>query len=323
MTAETDRFGADYYDRRFKAGYMQDWPPEKVRRVQRFVEGLGLPSSGTALDFGCGAGLFTSALVAALPGWKVTGVDITPSALDAARRREPRAEYQLLDRGLTPAAFDLIFTHHVLEHVPDIAATAGDLAAAAKPAATMVHILPCGNAGSLEHRVCTWRRDGFIPDADGSFFFEEEGHLRRLTTDQLVGLWAAYGFRSRLVAFSNHRYGAIHWLTDQNLSDVLRFADPSAGIDRAASRRLWFLRARLATVWAMRRPLKILKYKRAAGISGARDVVVAGAALVLFPVGWLADRISSGLANREWRKGQDRPGSEMYVVLERSSATRG
>lgn len=323
MSADTDQFGADYYDRRFKAGYMQDWPPEKVRRVREFVEGLGLPSSGSALDFGCGAGLFTSALVAALPGWKVTGVDITASALEAARRRESRAEYQLLERGLPAASFDLIFTHHVLEHVPDIAATAKDLATAAKPTATMVHILPCGNAGSLEHQVCTWRRDGFIPNADGSFFFEEEGHLRRLTTDQLVGLWQPYGFRPRVVVFSNHRYGAIHWLTDQNLSDVLKFADPSAGIDRAASRRLRFLRARLAAVWAMRRPLKILKYKRAAGISGARDVVVTGAALVLSPVGWLADRVSRGLARREWRTGQDKPGSEMYVVLERTSATRG
>ena len=112
-------------------------------------------------------------------------------------------------------------------------------------------------------------------------------------------------------------------MTDQNLSDVLKFADPSAGIDRAASRRLRFLRARLAAVWAMRRPLKILKYKRAAGISGARDVVVTGAALVLSPVGWLADRVSRGLARREWRTGQDKPGSEMYVVLERTSATRG
>ena len=45
MSADTDQFGADYYDRRFKAGYMQDWPPEKVRRVREFVEGLGIPSS--------------------------------------------------------------------------------------------------------------------------------------------------------------------------------------------------------------------------------------------------------------------------------------
>ena len=84
MSSDVERFGADYYDRRFKAGYMQDWPPEKVRRVRRFVENLRLPATGRALDFGCGAGLFTSALVDALPGWSITGVDITATALDAA-----------------------------------------------------------------------------------------------------------------------------------------------------------------------------------------------------------------------------------------------
>lgn len=317
MSLDAERFGTDYYDRRFKAGYMQDWPPEKVRRVRTFIENLRLPQTGHALDFGCGAGLFTTALVEALPGWKVTGVDITASALDAAKQREPRATYELLDRGLPPEAFDLVFTHHVLEHVPDISSTARDLASTAKPRSTMLHVLPCGDPGSLEHTVCSWRRDGFVPDSDGSFFFEEEGHLRRLTSEQLIGLWRSSGFAPRQVSFSNHRLGAIHWITQQNLDDVLRFANPSVGIDAKASRRLWFLRARLATIWALRRPQKILQYKRAAGISGVRDIALSAAALVLLPVGWLTDQLSAGLAEREWRLGSDKPGSEMYVVLQR------
>ena len=141
--------------------------------------------------------------------------------------------------------------------------------------------------------------------------------MRRLTSEQVLALWRPYGFAPRLVLFSNHHRGAINWLTQQNLHDVLKFADPSAAIDHNAARRLRHRRARLLAIWALRRPPRNLNYKRATGIHGARDVAIAAGALALFPLGWLVDRLSNGLAEREWRTAPDKPGSEMYVVLAR------
>jgi hypothetical protein len=61
-------------------------------------------------------------------------------------------------------------------------------------ASAMLHILPCGNEGSFEHNVCLLRKDGINPELEGRFFFEDEGHVRRLTTEQLSALCAKMGF---------------------------------------------------------------------------------------------------------------------------------
>ena len=47
------------------------------------------PPSGSALDLGCGGGLWSIEL--ARRGWQVTGVDIVPKALRTARERAEKA----------------------------------------------------------------------------------------------------------------------------------------------------------------------------------------------------------------------------------------
>src|SRR5688572_28700533 len=78
-----------FYDERSAAGYMEDWPAWKKRRVASFIRELNLPQTGRALDFGCGQGVFTEVLRQTLPGWRVSGTDLSSEALQAARKRFP------------------------------------------------------------------------------------------------------------------------------------------------------------------------------------------------------------------------------------------
>lgn len=54
-----------------------------------FVEAPDAQPAGRALDIGCGTG--TDSVYLALHGWEVTGVDMVPGALAAARRRAAAA----------------------------------------------------------------------------------------------------------------------------------------------------------------------------------------------------------------------------------------
>src|SRR6185369_8157500 len=107
----------------------------------------------------------------------VCGVDVSETAVRAAREREPGCRFfELGAPDLPRGAFDLVFSHHVLEHVPDLGAALATIAALASPRGEMLHILPCGNAGSFEERIVALRRGGTDPALENRFFFEDEGH---------------------------------------------------------------------------------------------------------------------------------------------------
>ena len=108
------------------------WDPEEffatgraeIEAVMRGIEGLGYPAvRGRALDFGCGIGRNTQALV----NWfdHVTGVDISPAMLDLAQehnRARQRCDYILNAdddlRVFPDASFDFIYSRLVLQHLP-------------------------------------------------------------------------------------------------------------------------------------------------------------------------------------------------------------
>lgn len=102
---------------------------------------------GSALDLGCGRGIWTIEL--ARRGWRVTGVDIVPKALDAARRRVEQAGVQarLVQGDLADlraadigSDFQLIIDFgaiHGLRNAQRLAA-GREVSAVAAPGATMV-----------------------------------------------------------------------------------------------------------------------------------------------------------------------------------------
>src|SRR5258708_29311804 len=85
----TKRNGLRWYGLVYRAAYrlgLTVWerrvPPTDLVAL---VEAPGAPPPGRALDIGCGTG--TDSVYLAEHGWEVTGVDMVPRALAAARRR--------------------------------------------------------------------------------------------------------------------------------------------------------------------------------------------------------------------------------------------
>ena len=97
------------------------------------------------LDVGCGTGSL-SLLVAEL-GHHVTGIDISPAMLTAAREKTARAEYivdfRVMDAAypqFAPGSFDAVLCRHVLWALPEPADILQRWAALLKPAGRLVLI---------------------------------------------------------------------------------------------------------------------------------------------------------------------------------------
>lgn len=214
-TRTADLFDPDtavrFYEARYSSGYMDEWPVAKKRRVFELVQQLGLPATGRALDFGCGNGVFTEVVRQALgPGWTVTGSEISTVALDNARRRFPACRFlHGEDPALQAEPFDFFFTHHVLEHVHDLTQVVALLDRFMAPTANGLHILPCGNEGSFQHEIALLRRDGIDPAMGNRFFMDEEGHVRRLRTRDLVAEYAALGYTLAAERYCVHDEGFV------------------------------------------------------------------------------------------------------------------
>jgi SAM-dependent methyltransferase len=290
----------EFYDARYLEGYMDDWPAWKKQRVADLLRALALPSTGKVLDFGCGTGVFTEVIKAVLPAWQVFGTELSDVALQLARRRLPDCRFLCPAEVADAGPFDFVFTHHVLEHVTDLSPLFDDMSRWLQPRAFMLHILPCGNQGSLEQRICLWRIDGVQTDAGGRFVYEDSGHLRRLTSQQLATLLESLGFRERATWFANQYWGAISWISDLDVAFIVSLTDP---------RKATGIRSALALVsWGVLLcSLRVVK----------RLAVRAGG-----PGRALLEALNAK-AESEWRSRQhDSSGSEMYMFLERGGQPR-
>ena len=309
----------EFYDRRFQRGYMTGWSSDKCDRVAELIGQLGLPRTGRALDFGCGAGVFTKVLRRALPDWTIEGTDLSTVAVETAARRLPDCRFfPFRECSTRTGQFDLVFTHHVLEHVSDIHETARLLADISKPSASMFHILPCGNAGSFEEGICLIRTDGIRSDPERVFFFEEEGHLRRLDTEAIAALWRPSGYTLSHEWYGEHRIGALGSRTSFGMEDVLSYADPAKAIDKAARKRLRTLRIGMLALWAARKPIAVVRTKLRLGCHNSRDYALLAAGLVAYPIAAGVEGTLKYLEAREWSSHcHERAGSEMFIHLVR------
>ena len=209
------RISAEFYEARYQEGYMEDWPEEKKSFVSEFIKQLIPGNTGIALDFGCGNGVFSEVLKKVLPGWEIWGCDISESALTNARKRCPNCKFGTLEQIQNQnIKFDLIFSHHVLEHVSNLDEIVGSLADSLKIGGRCAHILPCGNKGSLEYNVASLVANGIDANLGNRFYYEDKGHLRRLTSDELCWVHNKFGMSQENAWFQNHYYGSLDWMSD-------------------------------------------------------------------------------------------------------------
>jgi SAM-dependent methyltransferase len=321
MTAQAGTAEA-VYDARYTRGYMDGWGADRKRRIFDLVRGLDLPETGTALDFGCGNGLLTDVIRRALPaGWRVSGTDISSVAIGHARAWFPECTFFTADDRDPSRRFDLVFTHHVLEHVDDLDGTLADLDAMTEEGATVVHVLPCGNEGSLEHTVCRLRAGGIDPERGNRFFYEEPGHLRRLTTAQLRDVYLEKGFRLISAEYANHHAGALDWITQSGPSFVLGFTDPRPAVDEAARETLERLRRTILSLWLVRYPAAFVDNRLRTRSRRWWELVLLPVGLMCYPVSKPVDVVVKTRARAEWRARRTDPaGSEMYLCFRQDPA---
>jgi trans-aconitate methyltransferase len=311
-----------FYDDRFRSGYMDDWPREKKDRISDLVKELPLPPEGVALDFGCGTGVFTEVLRTALPrGWTVVGSDLSDVAVGKARQRFPACTFMLpSDPRMSQYKFGFVFSHHVLEHVYDLAATLGQIDELVADGACALHVLPCGNEGSFEYSVCATRRDGIDAKLGNRYFYEDEGHVRRLRSRELESALGTRRWSLERSFYANQREGAVNWITKTSPSFILRFADPSATASLRDTIAVSKLRRSLLLLWASRFPASFIESRLLKRKWSAAETAVALLCLPLYPFAKPLDVYLRTRARHEWRCSRDNPcGSEMYLFFRRQS----
>lgn len=309
----------EFYDKRYQEGYMEAWDKGKIAKVRELLRSLVLPSSGKALDFGCGNGVFTAILKEELPDWDVYGTDISDTALSNARERHPSCSFFSLPNASEYSGFfQLVFSHHVIEHVDHLEQMADQFNLLSADHSTHFHVLPCGNPGSLEHSIAVSVQNGIDKDQGNRFFFEEPGHVRRLTSNDLNNLMKDLGFQLADARYSNQFWGAVNWITKSSPRFVRRLTDQRMVLDQKSGQRLRNLRQWLLPLTYAQHALVLFllyqnRYRRRAGET-LRMYLLALPALCSLPLyAWLNRK-----ADKEWQKKQRDPnGSEMFLIFTR------
>jgi ubiquinone/menaquinone biosynthesis C-methylase UbiE len=314
-----------YYDRRHEAGWMDFWPERKRSRVVELIRNCGIAPGARVLEYGCGPGVFTAAVKEALPSLRLHGCDISAVAVAKARQRCRDAQFRVVEDGIDPfepESFDLIYTHHVLEHVQDLQAVLAAIARMLKPGGKALHIVPCANAGSIEHRISRLKRHANAPA--GCFCCDDLSHVRRLTSGQLCDASAAVGLAVVEGRYANQFWGGIDYLTNEYHWTLLKWLNPLDGAD-------WGAKLELAAITLVLFPFSLARRGPDCVLQTVRRPLSTGkkalySALVpLAVIGWPFARglnhLLSGLAECEWRTNNTRPnGSEMYLLFKKTTS---
>ena len=150
MTAIYDNIGAGYdYHRRADPGI-----------VDGLSGMLGTPELGRYLDLACGSGNYTIALAGL--GYSLTGLDISPRMLSAARAKSRAVGWALGGAGLLPfaeATFHGVVCTLAIHHFADLSAAFGECRRVLCPSAPIA--LFTGEAGQMRH----YWLNAYFPDA--------------------------------------------------------------------------------------------------------------------------------------------------------------
>lgn len=117
----------DYYERYWKrdfekngvAGSPPEWNERDIRRIITTIEPF---CHGNVLDIGCGEGTFTYHLTKLSKVKKVTGIDISKTAISQAKEKYPEIEFEIASAATLPfseESFDFIAMVELAEHIID------------------------------------------------------------------------------------------------------------------------------------------------------------------------------------------------------------
>ena len=309
-----------FYNQRYSQHYMEDWPQKKKDRILEIIKQSKLATTGRALDFGCGNGVWTDIIKKALPSWDVLGTDISSTAISNAEKRYPHLKFfELSDERVFEGGFDFLFSHHVLEHVLDINETFDRMNRFLLKSSSMLHVLPCGNPGSLEYEIASLVRNG-IDRRNGRFFFEEAGHLRRLNTAQMNSLAKKYAFHLNRAYYACHYWESMEVIAARNPTSTLAITDQKIALNEEAKWKLRKFRNMLLPISVLRFPALELEERKPWRFRGKRRLFGNLGFGALYPLSFPVNALIKSLGDREWNTSKfEQNGSEMYLLYKRNT----
>ena len=245
-----------YYDGRYESNYMMNddfttWSHQGIElyRVKDVLSHIPYQDITSVLDYGCGQGGWIEVLKNSFTAAKITGIDISEKAIEKARARYENCKFFSFNGKKAPIddnSFDLVFTYHVIEHVYDIESVVHDISRIVRPGGHICTILPCGNPGSFEEKVTNLIKNGKEKSFDGlgreRFFYETEGHLRRMKSSDIITIFENKNVTLRYEFYANHLLGAIEWIANTHPGFIKTLFDINRGTTLLAKSKLYLLR---------------------------------------------------------------------------------
>lgn len=157
-----NRYDQDYFEPTYGSGglrrYGSHWWANRwyARMADRCLEESG---GRAVLEVGCGQGFLLAELA---QRWEAHGIDISPWAIDVARRHAPAATCAVanIEQGIPPALagrqFDLIVARYVLEHLADPAAGLRVLAELLRPGGMLFYAVPYTESLGARRKGDAW-----------------------------------------------------------------------------------------------------------------------------------------------------------------------
>jgi SAM-dependent methyltransferase len=165
--------------------------------LPRLLGLLGDVADRRVLDAGCGDGYLARALAAR--GAEVTGIDISPRLIEAARRLGPAGQvsYRVADlsRPLPALAgsFDAVASSLVLNDLPDYRGFAATLGAVLKPGGRLVVALNNPYGAVIRKHVADYFESGTVHPYRGLWAAGVKTHYHHQTLEEYVDAFAAAG----------------------------------------------------------------------------------------------------------------------------------
>lgn len=172
------------------------------------------PEGGRLLDVGCGNGEFLLRMRNC--GWRVSGLDFDPNAVEACRRSGIDAHLGTLeDAGFEPGSFDAVTMAHVIEHVHDPPALLRACCRVLKPGGKLYVETPNIDGAGHGKYGRHWR--GLEPPRHLVIFtgsaLQEACEVAGFGVDRLEGVAAGYFLNQQSMAIRDGRdpYGPDGW----------------------------------------------------------------------------------------------------------------
>lgn len=163
-----------------------------INRVYRAVRSYTLRSkltlinsltggTGSLLDVGCGTGAFLETCKRV--GWQTTGMEPDPDARAIATEKTGNLIFPEMASVPVDQGFDVITMWHVLEHVPNLPETIGQLHARLKAGGTLIVAVPNSNSYDAQYFGAQWAA------------YDVPRHLSHFTPETIERLFNNNGFR--------------------------------------------------------------------------------------------------------------------------------